>query len=60
MHKYGLRIPHTAKEDIEIDKENGDTLWWDSILQEMKNLRPEFEAYKGNKEELPPGYKQIK
>ena len=23
-------------EAIEIDKENGDTLWWDAILQEMK------------------------
>ena len=41
-HKYGLRIPHTVKEDIEIDKENWDTLWGDAILQEMKNVRPEF------------------
>ena len=24
-HKYGLRIPHTAKEAVEIDKQNGDT-----------------------------------
>ena len=55
-HKYGLRIPHTVKEAIEIDKENGDTLWWYSILKEMKNVRPVFEAYKGNKEDLPPGY----
>ena len=59
-HKYGLRIPHTVKEAIEIDKENGDTLWWDAILQEMKNLRPEFEAYEGNKEDPPQGYQQIK
>ena len=33
MHKYGLRIPHTVKEAIDIDKENGDTLCWDAILQ---------------------------
>ena len=26
----------------------------------MKNVRPAFEAYKGNKEDLPPGYQQIK
>ena len=55
-HKYGLRIPYTVKEAIDIDKENRDTLWWDAILQEMKNVRPAFEAYKGNKEYLPPGY----
>ena len=59
-HKYGLRIPHKVKEAIEIDKENGDTLWWDSILQEMKNAQPAFEAYEGNKEDLTPGYQKIK
>ena len=32
-HKYGLRIQHMFKEDIEIYKENGDTLWWDTILK---------------------------
>ena len=41
-HKYGLCIPHTVKEAIETDKKNGDTLWWDAILQEMKNVRPAF------------------
>ena len=35
-HKYGLNIPHTVKEVIEIDKEDRHTLWWDYILQEMK------------------------
>ena len=60
MHKYGLSIPPKVKEAIEIDKENGDTLWWDAILQEMKILRPAFKSYEGNKEDLPPGYQQIK
>ena len=60
MHKYGLRIPHTVNEAIEIDKENGDILWWDAIPQEMKNVPPVFEAYESNKEDLPPGYQQIK
>ena len=49
-----------VKEAIEIYEENGDTLWWDAILQEMKNVRPAFESYEGNKEDLPPGYRQIK
>ena len=26
----------------------------------MNNVKPEFKAYKGNKEDLPPGYQQIK
>ena len=52
--------PHTVKEAIEIYKESGDTSWWDDIQQEMKNVLPAFEAYKGNKEDLPPGYRQIK
>ena len=31
-----------------------------TILQEMKNVTSAFEAYEGNKEELPPVYQQIK
>ena len=26
----------------------------------MKNVRPVFEAYEGNREDLPPGYQHIK
>ena len=32
-HKYGLHIPHTVKESIEIDKQNGYALLWYVILQ---------------------------
>ena len=35
-HKY----PKTVKEAVDIDKENGNTLWWDTIMQEMKKIRP--------------------
>ena len=34
-HKYGIRVPNTVEEDILIDKDNGDTLWWDAIMTEM-------------------------
>ena len=27
-HKYGIRIPKTVKEAVQIDKDNGDTRWW--------------------------------
>jgi Reverse transcriptase (RNA-dependent DNA polymerase) len=35
-------------------------MWWDAILKEMKNVRPAFEAWEGSKEDLPPGYQEIK
>ena len=34
-----------VKEAVEIDQQNGNTLWWDAILHEMKNVRPEFEVW---------------
>eukprot|EP00980_Cylindrotheca_fusiformis_P014111 scaffold3713_cov74-Cylindrotheca_fusiformis.AAC.1 len=36
-HKYGVRVPKSVQEAIEIDRENGNTLWWDAIMKEMKN-----------------------
>jgi hypothetical protein len=59
-HKYGIRVPNTVEEAIEIDAENGDTLWWDAIMKEMKNVRPAFEVWEGRKEDLPIGYQEIK
>ena len=37
-HRYGIRNPKTVKEAIAIDKENGNTLWWDAICKEMTNV----------------------
>ena len=59
-HKYGIRVPNTVKEVILIDKENGDTLWWDAIMKEMKNVRTAFEVFDKRKEDIPIGYQQIK
>jgi hypothetical protein len=59
-HKYGIRVPRTVKEAFEIDAENGDTLWWDAIKQEMKNVRPAFEIFEGRKEDMAIGYQEIK
>ena len=44
-HKYRLRLPKMVKESVEIDQDNGNTLWWDAIMQEMKNVRPAFEVW---------------
>ena len=59
-HKYGIRIPKLVKEALQLDKENGDTRWWDSIQQEMLNVRPAFELYEGTEKDLPIGYQKIK
>ena len=52
-HKYGICVPNTVKEAILIDKENGDTLWWDEIMKEMKTVRPAFEVFDKRKEDTP-------
>ena len=51
-HKFGIKMPKTVQEAIKLDQENGDTLWWDSILKEMKNVRIAFELYDGDMEVL--------
>ena len=46
------------KEAIEIDKENGNTLWMDAIKLEMQNVRVAFEEFDGDPDTL-VGYTQI-
>ena len=63
-HKYGIRIPKTVKEALEIDAENEAAgidvpKWWDAIMTEMKNVRIAFEEYEGNVEDL-IGYLKVK
>jgi hypothetical protein len=59
-HKFGIRIPKTVQQAQEIDKENGDTLWWDAILMEMRNVRPAFEKWEKKESDLPVGYQKIR
>ena len=47
-----------VEEAQKIDRENGNTLWWDVIFQEMKNVRVDFEEYYGDIDNL-KGYQQI-
>ena len=44
-NKYGLRVLKTVKESFDIDQENVDTLWWDAIMQENKNVGLAFEVW---------------
>ena len=57
-HKYGVRVPRNVQEAIEIDRENGNTLWMDAIKLEMKNVRVAFEEFEGDTSTL-VGYIQI-
>ena len=57
-HKFGIQLPHSVEEAIAIDKDNGNTLWWDSICKEMKNVRIAFEEFDGDVSKL-VGYKKL-
>jgi hypothetical protein len=57
-HKYGIRIPKSIKEAIEVDTENGNSLWMDAKHLEMKNLRMAFKEYDGDPNSF-VGYIQI-
>lgn len=47
------------KEAVQIDRSNGNTLWWRAICKEMKNECIAFEMFDGNKNEIPPGYQCV-
>ena len=59
-HKYGIEIPKSASQAKAIDEKNGNTLWWDAIMKEMKNVRPAFEEWEGNVDEIDSAYQEIK
>ena len=59
-HKFGIRIPKSVEEVKHFDQENGDTLWWEAICNEMRNVRPAFEVWEKDIKHIPPGYQQIK
>ena len=52
-HKYGIRIPKSVKQARGIDQDNQNTLWWDAICTEMKNVRVAFEVFEGDENNTP-------
>ena len=59
-HKFGIEIPKSVIQARQIDAKSGNTLWWDAICKEMKNVTPAFEMFEGGIEQLPSGYQEIK
>lgn len=57
--KYGLRIPKTMQEAVEIDLANKNTLWQDAIRDEMEKVIPALDVYDGDPKHL-VGYQHIK
>ena len=41
--KFGVELPKTVAEALELDKKNGNTLWADAIAKEMKNVKIAFD-----------------
>ena len=55
--KFGVKVPRTLEEALQLDRENGDTQWADSHKKEMTNVGVAFEILpKGQRP--PPGWKK--
>ena len=55
-HTCVVRMPNSIKEEISLDKSNRNTLWWEAIFKEIRNVSIAFKFYEDNVEDLPPGY----
>ncbi len=42
-HKFGIEIPRTVQEALELDPQNGNTFWADAIAIEMTEVRNVFD-----------------
>lgn len=58
-HKFGIRVPKTWDEAVEIDKENGNTLWQEAVRKEMSNVQIAFKIL-DNGEVVPPSFQEIR
>jgi hypothetical protein len=57
-HKYGVRLPKSVAEALALDKENNNTLWYNAIQKELKNVKVAFH-FLTEEEQTPVGYKEI-
>ena len=67
-HKYGVRVPKTWEEALDLDRQNGNNLWRDAINKEMSKAKVSWkvldgispeEARKGKVDEL-IGFQEIR
>ena len=57
-HKFGIKIPTSVKDALEIDKKNGNTYWDDAIATKMKNFGAAFKILPDGTS-APNGYQRI-
>jgi hypothetical protein len=57
-HKFGIRIPKSVNEALEIDRESGNSLWEQAIQKEMTNVRVAFRILDED-QKVPPGYQYM-
>jgi hypothetical protein len=41
-HKFGIEVPRTVREAIDLDRKNGNTFWQDAIAKEMQEVHVAF------------------
>ena len=59
-YKFGVQVPRTHKEAMELDAKNGNTFWQDAVGKEMKQLEEYHTFHDLGKNGKPPlGYQQI-
>ena len=44
-HKFGIEMPKSVEHALELDKQNGNTFWYDAIQKEMKNVKIAFREW---------------
>jgi hypothetical protein len=57
-HKFGIELPKTIKEALEIDKKNDNTFWADTITKEMNDVCIAFKILLDG-QSVPIGYQKI-
>ena len=53
--KFGIALPKSVAEALQLDKESGNTLWADAISKEITAIKPAFKILQEH-EKVPPGY----
>ena len=54
-HKFGIEVPRTVKRALEINQENGNSLWREAIAKEMAAVRVAFRLL-ADGQNPPPGH----
>ena len=57
-YKFGVRVPISVTEALNIDSDEDNKLWYNAIKKEMDNVRIAFKILEAE-EKIPPGYLKI-